>query len=220
MNIKECSVLGFYNLLKFFLLLALANLIDYALKCILSSLGCTELFYLIILFVITFAIVISIIFTMEQAVAIIVYLVVCFILTVEVNKITYEEALDERTGKLRMGFYCCNVKYLVGVYSALDKWKQDMECCENDEFHRWTIKTNSNGFFQVGCFERLNFYADMRVFIFGASFLFTFLSMRCIKNLFESHFGLDQDSSSDSEITSEIYELTVKIPIDKSEVVL
>lgn len=71
MNIKECSVLGFYNLLKFFLLLALANLIDYALKCILSSLGCTELFYLIILFLITFAIVISIIFTMEQAVAIV-----------------------------------------------------------------------------------------------------------------------------------------------------
>ena len=74
---------------------------------------------------------------------------VCFILTAEVNKITYEEALDERTGKLRMGFYCCNVKYLVGVYSALDKWKQDMECCKNEEFHRWTIKTNSDGFFQV-----------------------------------------------------------------------
>lgn len=71
MNIKECSVLEIYNLLKFFLLLALANLIDYALKCILSSLGCTKLFYLIILFVITFAIAISIIFTMEQAVAIV-----------------------------------------------------------------------------------------------------------------------------------------------------
>ena len=66
----------------------------------------------------------------------------------------------------------------------------------------------------------MNFYADMRVFIFGASFLFTFLSMRCIKNFFEAYFGSHHDSSSDTDSTSEIYELTVKIPNDKSEEIL
>lgn len=57
----------------------------------------------------------------------------------------------------------------------------------------------------------------MRIFIFGTSFLFTFLSMRFIKNLFDTHFGLDQDTSSNIDSISDVHELTVKIPIDKNE---
>ncbi|CAO1421387.1 unnamed protein product [Diamesa serratosioi] len=88
----------------------------------------------------------------------VVYIVVCFVLNIEVNKITHEEAFDKKTGELRMGFYCCNVKYLTGAYTILDKWKQDLNCCDNKESNQLMMHKNSNGLFQFTVAEEDGFW--------------------------------------------------------------